>query len=70
MNSPNMNPINGNHLVSGLDLTPEQRAQLTFYGMKNPNFVKNHSFWFKDGKPSTEDKFTYPVSHSFSHLPY
>ena len=60
---------NGNNLIKGTQLTSEQKALLKFNGMKNPEFVKNNSFWFKDGKPSTDENFIYPVSHSFSHLP-
>jgi hypothetical protein len=60
----------GNQLIKGTDLTIEQKSMLKFNGMKKPEFVKNHSFWFKDNKPSTEEWFYYPVSHSLSHLPY
>lgn len=60
---------NGNYLIKGSNLTIDQKAMLKFNGMKNPVFVQNHSFYFKDGKPSTDEKFIYPVSHSFSHLP-
>jgi len=62
------NAKNGHVLVKGINLTNEQKSLLTFKGMSNPKFVKNHSFWFKDGKPSTDENFYYPISHSFSHL--
>lgn len=61
---------NGNILIKGENLSTEQKAMLKFNGMKNPEFIKNNSFWFKDGKPSTEKGFYYPVCHSLSHLPY
>jgi hypothetical protein len=61
---------NSNILIKGIELTDEQKSLLTFRGMSNPKFVKNHSFYFKDGKPSNEVGFIYPVCHSFSHLPY
>ena len=61
---------NGTVLIKGSELTDEQKAMLKFNGMKNPEFVANHSFWFKDGKPATEDRFLYPVCHSLSHLPH
>ncbi len=61
---------NGNILIKGTDLTVEQKALLTFKGMSKPEFVKNNSFWFKDGKPSEEKGYYYPVSNSLSHLPY
>jgi hypothetical protein len=61
---------NGNVLIKGKDLSPEQKSLLKFNGMSKPEFVKNHSFWFKDGKPSTEEGYYYPVCHSLSHLPY
>jgi hypothetical protein len=65
-----MKNLNGNYLVKGKDLTQEQKNLLKFNGMKNPEFVENHSFWFKDGKPSTEDNFYFPVCHSLAFLPY
>ena len=58
-----------NYLVKGIELTETQKTLLKFKGMKNPLFIANHSFWFKNGKPSKEIGFIYPVSHSFSHLP-
>ncbi len=61
---------NGNKLILGSDLSDEQKALLKFNGMKNPLWINNHSFWFKDGNPSTEQGFIYPVVNSFSHLPY
>lgn len=60
----------GNILIKGTDLTDDQKSMLKFRGMENPQFVKNHSFYFKSGKPSTEEGFYYPVGHSFSHLKY
>ncbi len=64
-----MDNNNGNILIKGDNLSEEQLSLLKFYGMKNPEFVKNHSFWFKDNKPSEDDGFYYPVCHSVSHLP-
>lgn len=61
---------NGNYLVKGTQLTPAQKEMLKFNLMKNPEAVKAHSFWFKDGKPSTENGYYYPVCHSLSFLPY
>jgi len=61
---------NGNYLVKGSELTDGQKAMLKFRGMKNPEWVLCHSFWFKDGKPSTEDGYYYPVCKSLSFLPY
>ncbi len=61
---------NGNTLIKGDNLSAEQLSLLKFNGMKRPEFVKNHSFWFKDNKPSTEQGYAYPVCHSLSHLPY
>jgi len=54
-------------LIKGSDLTEEQKAMLTFNGMKSPEFVKNHSFYMlENGKPAIGK---YPVCHSLSHLP-
>lgn len=64
------NKTNDNYLVKGSDLTDEQKAMLKFNGMKNPEWVSCHSFWFKDGRPSTEDDYYYPVCKSLSFLPY
>lgn len=61
---------NGNKLIKGIDLTEEQKQLLKFKGMANPEFVTNHSFWFKNGNPSTDEGYIYPVCHSLSHLPY
>jgi hypothetical protein len=61
---------NGNELVRGKDLTPEQKSRLKFNGMANPEWVANHSFWFKGGEPSSEEGYVYPVCHSLSHLPH
>ena len=61
-----MKPI----LIKGTELTPEQKSMLTFNGMQNPEFVKNHSFWFEHGKPCTRHGYYYPVCHSLSHLQY
>ncbi len=65
-----MKNTNGNTLIKGTDLTEEQKSLLEFKGMSKPEFVKNNSFWFKDGKPSQEDGFYYPVCTSLSHLQY
>jgi len=54
-------------IINGKDLTDEQKAMLKFNGMKNPEFVENHSFYFDNNKP-VEGK--YPVCHSLSHLIY
>jgi len=56
--------------VRGKDLTPEQKSRLKFNGMANPEWVANHSFWFKGGEPSSEEGYAYPVCHSLSHLPH
>jgi hypothetical protein len=61
---------NGNVLIAGKDLSSEQIASLSFKGASNPEWIKSHKFWFKDGKPSTEQGFYYPVVKSLSFLPY
>lgn len=61
---------NGNVLINGSDLTEEQKGMLKFKGMKNPDFVRCNSFWFKDGKPSMDYKYYYPVCKSLEYLPY
>ena len=61
---------NGNQLIKGEDLTIEQRSKLKFNGMNNPAWIKNHSFWFKNGSPSQDQGYYYPVCKSLSHLPY
>jgi hypothetical protein len=62
---------NGNILIKGADLTRDQKAMLQFKGMSNPEFVIANAFWFKDGKPSTEEGYFYPVTKSLSkYLPY
>ena len=43
---------------------------IPFQGASNPEWVKNHDFWFKDGKPSEDAGYYYPVCRSLSHLPY
>ena len=53
-------------LIKGTDLTTEQKEMLTFRGMQNPEFVKCHSFYFLDGKPSQMEGYYYPVCHSLS----
>jgi len=54
-------------LVKGSDLTQDQISALQFNGMKNPEFVKNHSFYMlENGEPAIGK---YPVCHSLSHLP-
>lgn len=60
---------NGNILLKGSYLSENQKKALKFNGAKNPTWINNHSFWFKDGLPSTEKGFIYPVCHSLSHLP-
>ena len=64
------NGSNGNILIKGTELTVSQKQSLTFNGMKDEVWVKCHSFWFKDGKPSTENGYYYPVCHSLEFLPY
>jgi hypothetical protein len=61
---------NGNILIKGLDLTPEQLQSLPFRMKDNPEAIKCHSFWFKNGLPSIELGFYYPVCHSLEFLPY
>ena len=61
---------NGNILIKGIDLTDSQKSMLKFNGMKDNNWVKCHSFWFKDGKPSIEEGYYYPVTKSLSFLPH
>ena len=61
---------NGNYLVQGNNLTNDQKQLLHFNGMKNPEWVKSHSFWFKDGKPSIDKGYYYPICKSLSFLPY
>jgi hypothetical protein len=56
-------------LIKGTELTQEQKDMLKFNGMKNENWVKCHSFYFKDGKPCKDEGYYYPVSHSFEYLP-
>ncbi len=68
--SPNQYQTTMKTLIKGTNLTNEQKALLTFRGMANPKFVKNHSFWFCDNKPCNEQGYIYPVCHSLSHLPY
>jgi len=57
-------------LIKGSDLTLEQKLMLTFNGMQNPEFVRNHSFYFENGRPCKVMGFYYPVCHSLSHLQY
>ena len=57
-------------LIKGTELTADQKSQLKFNGMQNPEFVKNHSFWFENNKPTKRIGYSYPVCHSLSHLPY
>ncbi len=59
---------NGNYLVNGKDLTTEQLSMMTWEGLKTKGWVDSHSFWFKDGKPSTESGYYYPVCNSFDWL--
>jgi hypothetical protein len=61
---------NGHYLIRGIDLTQEQKTLITFRGMKYSFFIENHSFWFKDGKPATQDGYFFPICHSLSYLPY
>lgn len=58
-------------LIKGADLTDAQKKQLTFHGMSNPKWVKNHSFYFNaDGTKCEDNGYHYPVCHSLKHLPY
>jgi hypothetical protein len=58
-------------LVAGKDLTLAQKDQLKFNGMKDTQWVNNHSFYFNaDGTKCQEVGFLFPVCHSLSHLPY
>lgn len=58
-------------LIKGEQLTEEQKSMLKFKGMKNPEFVKCHSFYFIDGLPaSKESGYFYPVCNSLEFLPY
>jgi hypothetical protein len=59
---------NGNYLVRGIDLTEEQLTMMTWKGLQRLGFKDSHSFWFKDGKPSTEDGYYYPVCHSLKFI--
>jgi hypothetical protein len=61
---------NGNVLIKGAELTTEQRADLKFRGMGDPEWVNCQSFWFKDGRPSNEEGYFYPVATSMNFLPY
>lgn len=65
-----MTTNNGNTLIKGSQLTVGQKSMLKFKGMESQQFILNHSFWFKDGKPSIEEGYYYPVCYSLSHLPY
>lgn len=57
-------------LIKGTNLSDEQKGMLQFNGMKNPEFVKNHNFYFIDGKPADINSgYYYPVCKSLSHLP-
>jgi hypothetical protein len=62
--------VNGKEVfeIRGKDLTEEQKGMLTFHGMSNPEFVKNHGFYFVDGKPSKIDGYYYPMFYSLSHV--
>lgn len=56
-------------LIKGSELTAVQKSMLKFNGMKNEAWVNNHSFYFIDKKPATEESgFYYPVCKSLSHL--
>jgi hypothetical protein len=58
-------------LIKGKDLTQERKEMLKFKGMKNPEWVENHEFYFIDGKPADVNSgYYYPVCKSLSHLPY
>jgi hypothetical protein len=61
---------NGNILIKGTHLTPQQRTDLRFRGMSDNEWVECHSFWFKDGRPSNEEGYLYPVCQSLKFLPY
>jgi len=60
---------NNLQLIKGINLTTSQKSMIKFNGMVNPEFIKNHSFWFENGKPSKTNGHYYPVCHSLSHLP-
>ena len=60
---------NGNILIKGSDLTQEQIEMIPFKIKHNPEAIKCHSFWFKDGKPSNDEGYYYPVCKSLKYLP-
>ena len=60
-------------LIKGTDLTPEQKDVMTWRGMETDGFIECHSFYFKNGKPTTweeDEGYYYPVCHSLSYLPF
>ena len=59
---------NGNYLVNGKNLTAEQLSMMTWRGLKTKGWVNAHSFWFKNGKPSTERGYYYPICNNFEWL--
>lgn len=58
----NTKSANGNILIKGKDLTDEQKAMIKFNGAIFPEWILKHKFWFKNGKPSTEEGYYYPVT--------
>lgn len=58
-------------LIHGSNLTNEQKELIPFRGMKNPEWVKCHSFYFNsEGTAlSTEPNEYYTVCKSLSFLP-
>lgn len=58
-----INNNNGNILINGKNLRADQKALLKFNGIGDDYWTKSHAFWFKDGKPSTEDGYLYPVAN-------
>lgn len=64
---------NGHTKIKGINLSNEQieLLKLNFKGMDNLEFIKCHSFWFKDGLPATENSgYYYPNIDSWNFLPY
>jgi len=58
-------------LINGEDLTEKQKSLLSFRGMKNPDWIKCHAFYFINNKPASKDsEYFYPVIKSLKFLPY
>lgn len=58
-------------LINGENLTEEQKQMLNFRGMKNPEWINCHSFYFIDNKPAPKDsQYYYPITKSLKFLPY